>query len=504
VELVVISAEIESSEFPIVSDHPLARAVRRFVIERGVPECGIAFWDGERLVPQYARREPRARQLERAFELFERVVVVGSAELVARFRERFGQFARAIEERPLATTSLSRLLDRYPSFCVRARPLPPRGQRLAIISFWTLYNAEHVSIHELDRRVESFTMDDVIEIADGLLIAIDQRDGPVETTEAALRPFVILPIRVVRPWLNEFVVMGDNGAVAAIDRPEPSITPRELAYVYAVMGVDLGFALDHIPHPSQPVAERLRRVALSRELTDAFLREARHYTYRSLAVAHGASPPEIAETMRELLAIGIRDIAMPLGRLKSDRHLLSLMATNRELMREFDWVHLLGIRPRRLARLGITEAYDSYDSNAPVRGSVQYEHLYVGEYYGTSIYCPPIEDEVLQRRLLDTLVAYEKRAVDIEKVLDLVMRYWLVARTLRGASDLCREDRIVRTLESRFWETCECPACRTAGIAVVLHRSPRHGYARTIHNLWVELAQLRDDPIMKPAQLYLI
>jgi hypothetical protein len=487
-----------------VSDHPLARAVRLFVLERGVPECGIAFWDGERLVPQYARREPRSRQLERAFELFERVVVVGSPDHVARFRERFGQLAREIEERPLATTSISRLFERYPSFPARARPLPERGQRFAILSFWRLSESPHVSFHELDRRVESFAIDDVIEAVDGILVAIDQRDGPVETTEAALRPFVILPIRAVRPRLQEFVVLGDNGAVEAIDRPEPSITPRELAYIYAVMGVDLAFALDHIPHPSHPLEERLRRVALSKELTDAFLREARAYSYRSLAVAHGSVLPEITHTLRELLTSGIRDVAIPLGRIKSERQILSFMATNRELLRRFDWIHLLGIRPRRLARLGITDAYDSFDTTAPVRCAIQYEQLLIGEYDGTSVYVPPIEDEVLQRRVLDALAAYERRELDLDSVIDVVIRYWLMAQLERGARQLCDEERLRCTLESRFWETCECAACKTAGIAVVLHRSPRHGYARTIHNLANEFMHLRERPNRRPAQLYLI
>jgi hypothetical protein len=504
-DLVVIAAEIETNEFPVVSDHPTARAIRRFVLERGVPACGIAFYDGAQLIPQYARRELRPDRLARAFELFERVVVVGSTELAARFRERFATLARAIEERSLATTAVDRLLERYPVYPARPRALPERGQRLAIVSHWFATEYPHLFEHELDRRVATFDLEHVVELGDGILVPIEQKDGPVDTTpESALHPFVIRPIRVVRPALEDVVVMGDNGAVEAISRREPGITARELAYIYAVMGIDLGFALDHIPAPSLPFDERVRRVALSRELTAAFLREARPYAYRSLAVAHGASPPEIAATMRELLAIGIRDVAIPLGRLKNDRSVAALLATNRELLHQFDWVHLLGIRPRRLARLGITNGYDSFDTSALVTGTIRFEHLYIGDGYGTSLYAPPTEDEILQRRLLDALVGYERRSVDLDDVIDLVMRYWLVARVARGAIDLCREDRIIRTLESRFWETCDCPACRAAGIAVVLHRTPRHAFARAVHNFWVELAQLRERPRVRPAQLYLI
>jgi hypothetical protein len=504
-DLVVIASEIETSEFPVVSDHPLARAVRRFVLERGVPDCGIAFWDGERLVPQYARRELRPDRLAHAFELFDRVVVVGSTALAARFRERYATLARAIEEHDPATTSIERVLERYPTFPARPRPLPERGQRLAIVSHWYCAEYPHLFEHELDRRVASFDLEDVVAVGDGILVPIDQKDGPIETTvESALHPFLIRPIRIVRPRLAEAVVMGDNGAVEALARREPAISPRELAYVYAVMGIDVGLALDHIPAAHLPSEERLRRVTLSRELTAAFLREARPYAYRSIAVAHGASPPEIAETMRELLAIGIRDVAIPLGRLKNDRYVAALFATNHQLLHEFDWVHLLGIRPRRLARLGLTNSYDSFDTSALVTGTMRFEHLYIGDGYGTSLYAPPTENEILQRRLLDVLVGYERRSVGLDDVIDIVIRYWLFAMDERGAINLCREDRIVRTLESRFWETCECPACRTAGIAVVLHRTPRHAFARAVHNFWVELAQLRERPRVRPAQLYLI
>jgi hypothetical protein len=46
-DLTVIATEIDTSEFPIVSDHPIACIVRRVVLLRLASECGIAFWDGE-------------------------------------------------------------------------------------------------------------------------------------------------------------------------------------------------------------------------------------------------------------------------------------------------------------------------------------------------------------------------------------------------------------------------------------------------------------------------
>jgi hypothetical protein len=504
-ELVVICTEIEPHEFPIVGDNPLASAVRRVVLERGVPACGIAFWNGAQLIPQYARREPRPDRLERAFALFDRVVVVGPSELSWRFRARFDRLTCAIEEHELATTSIAHLLARYPVYPARPRPLPERGQRLAIVSHWSCAESPHLVEHELDRRVASFDLEAVVAVGDGILVPLDQKDGPIDTTiESALHPFVIRPIRTVRPRLADVVVMGDNGAVEAISRREPGITPRELAYVYAVMGIDLGFALDHIPAPSLPFDERLRRVTLSRELTAAFLREARPYAYRSLVVAHGTAPPEIAANLRELLAMGVRDVAIPLRPIARDDHVAAFMTTYRELLKRFDWVHLLGIRPRRLARLGLTDAYDSFDTSALVTGTMRFEHLFIGDAYGTSLYAPPTEDEILQRRLLDALIGYERRSVDLDDLIDIVIRYWLFATNERGANNLCREHRILRTLKSRFWETCECPACRTAGIAVVLHRTRRHAFARAVHNFWVELAQLRERPCARPAQLYLI
>jgi hypothetical protein len=504
-ELVVVCEDVDTKEFPVVADTPGAREIRRYVMRRGVPNCGIAFWTGERLVPQYGRREPAAARLAAALDRFERVIVWGDDHHVAHLSARFPTIAHKIVN-PDGAGPLERLLARYDTYPIRVKSLPERAHPLAFVAWAAGARGNHLDRHELDRRVRGYDLADVVMVGDGILVAIEQGPGPVVSVEEpSWRAFCMRPLRVHYPFMGDCYVIGDNGAVGAVDEPEPMITPRELAYVYHVLGVDAGFALDHIPHPRFGPEERARRVALSRDLTYRFLDEARPYAYRSFAIAHGTCPPEIGDSLRRLLADGIRDVAIAVRAIRSDRQLVATLETNRSLLRRCDWVHFLGVRARRLAMLGVVNDCRSFDTSGALMNAFASYELLIHKQRCMSFYLPPISDVHVERTALDALAAYERHELDVESVLDAVREHWLVAIREKGVNDHWDRSKIRRVLQSRFWETCPCPVCRSVGIAVVLHRSDQHQFVRAIHNYWTELQYLKVHPDeRKPAQIYLL
>jgi hypothetical protein len=504
-DLVVICEDVDTSEFPVVGGTPFARAVREYVLSRGVPNCGIAFWTRGALIPQYSRTEPRAARLAQALQRFDRIVVWGDDQARGQLMTRFPFVAHKIVGADGVGT-IDLLLARYGAYPPGSRPLARRDHPLAFLAWAPELRSSALTDHELDQRVAGYGLPDVVAVGDGLLVALEQTAGPVVSVEESVwREFCMKPLRAHYPFLADCYVIGDNGAVGAMDEPEPLITPRELAYAYCVLGVDAAFALDHIPHPRLPYEERVRRVGLSLELTYEFLTEARAYPYRSFAIAHGMSPAEIGRTLELYATDGIPGVAIAVKAIRSDRHFLATVETYRAVLRRFEWVHFLGVRARRLAKLGVTGACDSFDTSGPLMGTMTSDELLIGKEFCTSLYIPPITDRYVERAALDALLAYERGTRDLETVVGAIERHWRVAVEERGVADRWDRQRVRRVLERRFWETCPCPVCRKIGIAVAIHRTDSHKYAQAVHNYWTELNYLRAQPeTQKPSQVYLL
>lgn len=88
----------------------------------------------------------------------------------------------------------------------------------------------------------------------------------------------------------------------------------------------------------------------------------------------------------------------------------------------------------------------------------------------------------MEREALSALIKYERGEIDIDDVLNIVLRYDKLL--LRNTDGRNLEEKYRRTLEDKPWETCNCDICKDIGIHVVIFRGSNRNKRRGFHNIW--------------------
>jgi hypothetical protein len=356
-------------------------------------------------------------------------------------------------------------------------------------------------------------------VCDGVLVSLAQHSGTkgllrrvASATSDSLTP---RPVREHFCLAADQWAFGDCGAFSYSNEDEPSITVEQAVAVYDLYGFDLGASVDHIPlqeirrngkRMELCLEERQRRVELTRENAEAFLRLARRQQARFLPVGvlQGLDAENYADQVGAYADMGYRYLAIGGLVPRADTEVLKIVehvTSQLSRLKVRPWLHLMGIfRPRLQAhflRLGVN-SFDSatYFRKAWLRSDQNY--LATDGAWYAAIRVPPSHDGGVRNRLLCSgnslqviaqrektalaaLRGYAQGTVDLEECLRAVLEYdSLLERENREEGRLL--DAYRRTLEDKPWQRCPCSMCRKLGIDVLIFRGLNRNKRRGAHN----------------------
>jgi len=328
-----------------------------------------------------------------------------------------------------------------------------------------------------------------------------------------------------RPDPERFPILGDCGAFAYIEEPEPPLDVDELIEFYEQAQFTHGISLDHVVRdydlafddetplqPSDPGVdsehaakrkEALYRQELSLANASEFLSKSRGGNFVPIGAAHGWSPRSYRRSVRELVAMGYDYIALGgLARKRTEIVREVLLAVRGESLGRAK-LHLLGVVRPELFDLMKDCGVASFDSSSPVFQAFNdakdnYYSRDSGGHY-TAVRIPQVDKGVPMRRIREGRInqadaiaaeAGALRAFRDYGTGDLGLKKLLAA--LRRYDDLLGDgrktkppwDRMERTLRDRPWADCPCTICSEIGIEVILFRGGNRNRRRGFHNLW--------------------
>lgn len=335
-------------------------------------------------------------------------------------------------------------------------------------------------------------------------------------------------LRFDGPRFEHLMMMGDCGAFAYVDQPEPAYTPDEVVDFYLDGEFTHGVSPDHVIFeceltnpPAHELPEAYRRYQITLDNARKFIELVHREddAFEPMGAVQGWSPESMAHAAAELVKMGYRYLAVGgLVPLKVDAIKLVLEAIRREIG-QGPRIHLLGfakadhIHEFMDPRYGIS----SFDSTSPLIRAFKDEkaNYYLekpdgGLDYYTAIRIPQaLENSRLMQGIkrgifsAENLVCREQRALkalreldqgigSVDGALEAVMDYhqFLV---LGGGDDANTQakaaaqmsQRIERTLREQPWKQCQCAICRSVGVEVIIFRASNRNKRRGIHNLGV-------------------
>lgn len=373
---------------------------------------------------------------------------------------------------------------------------------------------------------------------DGLLVAMSavrQADGvaasKVRYTTAEeqrlLRDGARKFLRFNGPQHRDLMLMGDCGAFAYVEHPEPAYSPAEVVEFYLEADFSHGVSPDHVifqcetdnPSASAMPEETLNRFEITLENARQFLKIAQeeHAEFEPVGAVQGWSPASMADAAQRLVKMGYRYLAIGgLVPLKVDtiHHVLD---TIRRAIGFETQLHLLGFAKADHIADFVRHKIASFDSTSPLIRAFKDEkaNYYLdngngGLDYYTAIRIPQAmenprlmqgikrgifsaEDlQAREKKALLTLRAFDQGKGSVEETLDAVMDYhqFLVRGddALPAAQDKVLQltrDRVGRTLRDRPWKACRCAVCQAVGVEVIIFRSSNRNKRRGFHNLGV-------------------
>lgn len=340
-------------------------------------------------------------------------------------------------------------------------------------------------------------------------------------------------LRLDGPKYGDFMLMGDCGAFAYVDHPEPAYSPEEVVEFYLDAEFTHGVSPDHVIFeceldnpPARELPEAHRRFEITLESARKFIKLAAQEgnAFEPMGAVQGWSPESMARAAGELVKMGYRYLAIGgLVPLKVDAIKAVLESIRREVGQD-PKLHLLGFAKADHISQFVPYGIASFDSTSPLirafkdeKANYYLENPEGGLDYYTAIRIPQAlensrlmqgvkrgvfsaEDLVKrEQKALTTLRNFDQGRGSVQATVDAVMDYhqFLVLgkgdgqETQRKALSKTRE-RIQRTLEARPWRRCDCAICKDVGVEVIIFRSSNRNKRRGFHNLGVYHRHLRN------------
>lgn len=340
-------------------------------------------------------------------------------------------------------------------------------------------------------------------------------------------------LRFDGPDFNDLMLLGDCGAFAYADKPEPAYSPEEVVEFYLDAEFTHGISPDHVifecnlANPDVPDQEDgLDRYQITLENARKFIGLVHNEgsPFEPLGAVQGWSPESMADASAELVAMGYRYLAIGgLVPLKVDA-IKQVLETIRRKIGPEPKLHLLGFAKadhiHQFTGYGIT----SFDSTSPLirafkdeKANYYLENQEGGLDYYTAIRIPQAlentrlmqgikrglfraEDLVkMEQNALKKLRDFDKGIGSLEGTAEAVAEYhhYLLQgqgedpKSIDKALSLVRT-RIERTLREQPWKRCKCSICRSVGVEVIIFRSSNRNKRRGFHNLGVYHQHLKN------------
>jgi hypothetical protein len=494
---------------------PLARYELQMTADRAVEIRSAVTNSLQRLVPQHLRVElflGRGYLASINFSVFDR--------MEGRFHLAEGGIGEKLSQ-------LRQTLHSFPRQSKMSRPELPRVSRpLYFLPDWDDFLDADFDF-EKDRfssplrsdrnQAHGIALMRPRQLCDGVLVSLAQNLGSkgmlrrVTTAEQdTIAPRSVRQHFSLHP--NQWA-FGDCGAFSYISERKPSISVRQAVAAYDLHTFDLGASVDHIPakfavrndkQVRLSKAERLSRVELTRQNAQDFISEHRRTDARFIPVGiiQGIEPAAYGAQVSDYVDMGYSHLA--LGGLvpRNDIEITAIVTAVSQVLKKLGrspWLHLLGIfRPQLQARfraLGVN-SFDSatYFRKAWLRADQNYLAC-DGTWYA-ALRIPMSTDprtfsklsasgmsrkEIrhLERRALTAIRKYDEGLISVDACLRNVLRY---DDLLTRRSDSKLEERYRQTLESKPWQRCTCPVCRSVGIHVLVFRGLNRNKRRGAHN----------------------
>lgn len=340
-------------------------------------------------------------------------------------------------------------------------------------------------------------------------------------------------LRFDGPQCRDLMLMGDCGAFAYAEHPEPAYTPEEVVEFYLDAEFTHGVSPDHVIFeceldnpPAKDMPEAYRRYEITLENARKFIQLTHREgdLFEPMGAVQGWSPQSMAMAAEELVKMGYQYLAIGgLVPLKVEAIKVVLETIRRKIGPE-PKLHLLGFAKADHIHQFMDYGITSFDSTSPLirafkdeKSNYYLENPGGGLDYFTAIRIPQAlensrlmqgvkrglfsaEDLVaLEQIALRTLRQFDQGRGSSQGTADAVMDYYqfLVLgegdeeKTQARALEKVRE-RLLRTLDVQPWKQCDCAICRSVGVEVIIFRASNRNKRRGIHNLGVYHRHLKN------------
>jgi hypothetical protein len=333
-------------------------------------------------------------------------------------------------------------------------------------------------------------------------------------------------LRFDGPRFNDLMLMGDCGAFAYVEHPEPAYSPQEVVDFYLDAEFTHGVSPDHVIFecdmdnpPARDVPEAHRRYQITLEHARKFIELVRKEgnLFEPMGAVQGWSPQSMARAAEELVKMGYRYLAIGgLVPLKVEAIKVVLETIRRKIGPE-PQLHLLGFAKADHIHQFTNYGIASFDSTSPLirafkdeKANYYMESPNGGLEYYTAIRIPQaLENSRLmqgvkrgqfsaedlvnrEQKALKTLRDFDGGKGTVKGTVDAVMDYHQFLLLGEGEDEQTQAKalaktraRIEQTLEARPWKRCGCAICRGAGVEVIIFRSSNRNKRRGFHNLGV-------------------
>ena len=331
------------------------------------------------------------------------------------------------------------------------------------------------------------------------------------------------------PKSSSLEVMGDCGAFGYVKEKKPPkfYSVENVSNLYDKLGFDFGVSVDHLVVDYFMVKdkngkrkkrilskkEKERRIKITLKNAEDFLKlhEKEQYNFTPIGVVQGYDLNTYKDSVKTLVELGYDYIAIgSLVKYKSE-FILQILKKIQPYIKGIK-IHLLGVlRPDYLENFK-KQGVISFDSasflrKAWLRSGQNYLSPDKGWY--AAIRVPQVSNPRLLKNVdlnrlsiddlkkmeqdaLKALMEYEKGNVDIEHVLNKVIKYDELL--LRGTNDgNGLKEKYKRTLLDKPWKSCDCSVCRDIGIHALIFRGCNRNKRRGFHNTWVFRESVKND-----------